>query len=170
MRTLRFAFRALAVAALSLTLAGGIASAAEAPKPAAGVRIDKVEVVVSVVGPVVLLMVGNRAIPIFVDATVADSILAALSGQKLPRPLSHDLMHSILKAYEGKVTRVAISLKGSTFHGDLTVDMAGVTRVFDSRSSDAIALAIHFGAPIWVSRELLESQGKDLDQPEVRRL
>jgi len=134
------------------------------------VRISEVEVVVSPVGPVVLLKAENRAIPVFVDATVADSIHAALTKQKLPRPLSHDLMRSILAAYDGRVTQVVVTLQGATFHGALTVELAGSEKVFDSRSSDAIALAIHFQAPIFVSRELLESSAKPLAAPPGVRL
>ena len=109
----------------------------------------------------------------FVDQTVAESIHAALSKQKLPRPLSHDLMRAILQAYDGKVVQVVVTLKGATFYGALTIEVAGNSKVFDSRSSDAIALAIHFAAPIWVSRELLEKSGKPLekeDPPGTQRL
>ena len=74
-------------------------------------------------------------------------------------------MHSILEAFNGKVSRVVITLKGSTFYADLTVLLGGTTKVFDSRSSDAIALAVHFKAPMLVSRELLEKAGKVLDEP-----
>jgi bifunctional DNase/RNase len=113
-----------------------------------------------------LLKAESKAIPVFVDQTVAESIHAALSKQKLPRPLSHDLMRSILQAYDGKVVQVVVTLKGSTFYGALTIEVAGTSKVFDSRSSDAIALAIHFAAPIWVSRELLEKSGKPLEKTE----
>ena len=130
------------------------------------VRIQEVEVALTTVGPVVLLKAESKAIPVFVDQTVAESIHAALSKQKLPRPLSHDLMRSILQAYEGKVVQVVVTLKGSTFYGALTIEVAGNSKVFDSRSSDAIALAIHFAAPIWVSRELLDKSGKPLEKTE----
>jgi bifunctional DNase/RNase len=100
-----------------------------------------------------------------VDAVVAQSIHGALTGAKFPRPLSHDLMRTILESFEGKVSRVVISLQGATYYGNLTVLMRGTTKVFDSRSSDAIALAIHFGAPILVSKELLQEVGQSLDQP-----
>ena len=130
------------------------------------VRIEHVEVRASLVGPVVLLTARERAIPIFVDGVVAASIQAALAGEKLPRPLSHELMRSILEGFEGKVSRVVIALKGQTFHADLTVSMRGSEKVFDSRSSDAIALAIHFGAPMFVSRELLERAGTVLEAPQ----
>jgi bifunctional DNase/RNase len=149
--------------ALLLSLSVRLAIAAQPAQER--VRIDEVEVAVSTVGPVVLLKAEARAIPVFVDETVAESIHAALTKRKLPRPLSHDLMHSILAAYDGKVVQAVVSLKGSTFYGELTIELAGKRKVFDSRSSDAIALAIHFAAPIWVSRELLEKSGELLDAP-----
>lgn len=132
------------------------------------VRIQQVEVVMSEVGPVVLLKAENRAIPVFIDVTVAESIHAALSGGKTRRPYTHDLMRSVLSAYEGRVTHVAITLKDTTFYAALTVVLRDNTKVFDSRASDAIALATHFKAPIMVSRELLEKQGKALDAPAPR--
>lgn len=147
----------------------GLALLAAAPAFAAQgadaglVRIESTEVALSPFGHVVLLRAQSRAIPIFVDAIVAQSIHGALTGEKFPRPLSHDLMRKILEGFEGKVTRVVITLKDATYYGDLTVAMGGTTRVFDSRSSDAIALAIHFKAPVLVPRELLEKAGTPLD-------
>ena len=128
----------------------------------AEVVIEKVEVKVSPQGPVVLLEVGEQAIPIYVDPTVAGSIQSVLSGLMLPRPLSHDLMHTILDAYSVKVDRVFISLKDGIYYGTMTVSLNGQTKIFDSRSSDAIALAIHFHTPIIVSQNLLESAGQRL--------
>jgi len=145
------------------------ASETSAPGPD-HLRISDVEVVLSPVGPVVLLKAGQRAIPVFVDATVAESIHAALQKQKLPRPLTHELVRTLLEAYDGRVDRVVVTLVEQTFHGALTVTLGGTTRVFDSRSSDAIALAVHFAAPIWVSRELLETAGKPLAVPGGRSL
>ncbi len=111
-------------------------------------------------GPVVLLHAEDRVIPIFVDVTVALSIQGALNGERLPRPMSHDLMHSILDAYGGKVLRTVITLKGGTYFGALTVAVRDQVKTFDSRSSDSIALAVHFKAPILVGRDLLDSAGK----------
>lgn len=124
------------------------------------VQIKDVEVRLSERGPVVLLKAEHRIIPIFVDPTVAGSIHGAVTGEKLSRPLSHDLMHTILTSFGGKVTQVAITLKDRTYYGALTVAMPSGSKVFDSRSSDAIALAIHFKAPILVGRDLLESAGQ----------
>lgn len=137
---------------------------------AAEVRIQQVEVMVSPVGPVVLLKAESKAIPVFVDATVAESIHAALSGGTLRRPFPHNLMHTILTAYGGTVTQVAITLKESTYFAALTVQLRNEIKVFDSRASDAIALATHFKAPIMVSRELLDAQGKVIDVPGAQSL
>ncbi len=124
------------------------------------VKIAEVTVRMSDHGPVVLLQAEGRTIPIFVDLTVALSIQSALSGEKLPRPMSHDLMHTILNAYGGKVTQTVITLKDGIYYGALTVAFKDQVKVFDSRSSDSIALAVHFKAPILVGRDLLESAGK----------
>lgn len=74
--------------------------------------------------------------------------------------MSHDLMHTILAAYGGKVTQTIITLKSGTYYGALTVMFNDQVKVFDSRSSDSIALAVHFNAPILVARDLLESAGQ----------
>lgn len=138
--------------------------------PAGLVQVEKVEVQLSVLGPVVLLRAQRKAIPIFVDAVVAESIHAALSGQKTQRPLSHDLMHTILKEFDARVSQVVVTLKEQTYYADLTVVMRDKSKVFDSRSSDAIALAIHFKAPILVSQELVDSVGREIKGPSERRL
>lgn len=130
------------------------------------VEIEDVEVRFTQHGPVVLLQAEQRVIPIFVDPTVAGSIQGALSGKKFRRPLSHDLMHTILETFGGSVVKTDITLNEGIFYADLTVSMNGGTKVFDSRSSDAIALAIHFKAPIFVGRDLLESAGKPIGETE----
>ena len=127
------------------------------------VAVESTEVRISEMGPAVLLRVGNRAIPVFVDPVVAQSIQGALGGHKPVRPLSHDLMHSVLTGFGGRVSQVVITLHDGIYYGALTVVMDGKTKVFDSRSSDAIALAIHARAPILVSRDLLDQVGIELE-------
>jgi bifunctional DNase/RNase len=134
------------------------------------VKIADVQVRLSDHGPVVLLKAEGKVIPIFVDHTVAGSIQGALIGEKLPRPLSHDLMHTILESFGGKVTKTVITLKDGTYYGALSVSFKDQEKVFDSRSSDSIALAIHFKAPILVGRDLLESAGKVLSEPKPQTL
>jgi bifunctional DNase/RNase len=148
-----------------------VAQAGESP-PATSeqVAITDVQVRISDHGPVVLLQAEGKAIPIFVDLTVALSIQGALSGATLPRPLSHDLMHTILETFGGHVTQTIITLKEGTYYGALTVVLRNEARVFDSRSSDSIALAIHFKAPILVGRDLLNSAGRVLGQSKAEDL
>ncbi len=134
------------------------------------IRIADVQVRMAEQGPVVLLMAEGKAIPIFVDVTVAGSIQGALTGEKLPRPLSHDLMHTIMETYGGRVTQTVITLKGGTYYGALSVTFKGEEKIFDSRSSDSIALAVHFKAPILVSRDLLESAGKVFPESKKQEL
>jgi bifunctional DNase/RNase len=138
---------------LSVLQAGTNASSSEQ------VTIADVKVRISDHGPVVLLQAEGKTIPIFVDLTVAVSIQGALNGEKLSRPLSHDLMHTILETFGGKVTQSVITLKGGTYYGALSVAFRDDVKVFDSRSSDSIAMAIHFKAPIIVGRDLLDSAG-----------
>lgn len=138
--------------------------------PAGAVTISRVEVRLSDRGPVVLLQAEGKFIPIFVDMTVAASIQGALKGERLPRPLSHDLMHTILETFGGKVTQTVITLKGGTYYGALSVALRDEVKTFDSRSSDSIALAIHFKAPIIVGRDLLNSVGRELEKSEAQVL
>lgn len=127
------------------------------------VKVEEVQVRLIANSPVVLLRVGEKAIPIFVDPTVAGSIQSALTGEKFPRPLSHELMFHILGAYEVKVDRVFITLREGVYYGTLTLSQNGHLKLFDSRSSDAIALAVHFQSPIMVQKSLLDSVGKLLE-------
>ncbi len=138
--------------------------------PSDPVTITDVQVRFSDHGPVVLLQAEGKAIPIFVDLTVALSIQGALNGEKLSRPLSHDLMHTILDAYGGKVLRTVITLKDGTYYGALTIAVQDQVKTFDSRSSDSIALAIHFKAPIIVGRDVLNSAGRVLGQSKAEDL
>jgi bifunctional DNase/RNase len=154
------------IACASVLMGASLVCAAAEDSPGAPgpgqVRIQNVEVLATFAGPVVLLKVYDRAVPIFVDAIVAESIQGALTRKKGPRPLTHDLMHSVLSAFDGKVSQVVVTLKDRTFYAALTVSVGSSVKVFDSRSSDAIALAIHFKAPILIPQELLDTSGVDV--------
>ena len=153
------------------TLALPVAQAGESPSATSEqVTITDVQVRFSDHGTVVLLQAEGKAIPIFVDLTVALSIQGALNGEKLSRPLSHDLMHTILETFGGRVTQTIITLKEGTYYGSLAVAFGNEVKVFDSRSSDSIALAIHFKAPIIVGRDLLNSAGRVLGQSKAEDL
>ena len=163
----QFVFSFCFLSALALPVAQ---AAGASPANSEQVTIADVQVRISDHGIVVLLLAEGKAIPIFVDLTVALSIQSALNGEKLSRPLSHDLMHTILDAYGGKVVRTVITLKGGTYYGALTVAMQDQLKTFDSRSSDSIALAVHFTAPIVVGRDLLESAGRAVEKSKTEDL
>jgi len=160
----------LSILFLGLVLSQSTRAGQQESTPSDPVTIAQVEVRLSDHGPVVLLQAEGKAIPIFVDMTVAVSIQGALKGEKLPRPLSHDLMHDILQAFGGKVTQTVITLKGGTYYGALSVSLHDDVKTFDSRSSDSIALAIHFNAPIIVGRDLLNSAGQVLEKSKAETL
>ncbi len=71
-------------------------------------------------------------------------------------------MHTILQALDAKVSQVVITQKDGIFYGALTIVAGKTARVFDSRSSDAIALAIRFKAPILLSPKLVDELGVEL--------
>ena len=148
--------------ALALPVAQAAASPSATPEQ---VTITDVKIRMSDHGPIVLLQAEGKVIPIFVDVTVAVSIQGALNGEQLSRPMSHDLMRTILEAFGGTVTKTVITLKNGTYSGALTVAFKDNVKVFDSRSSDSIALAIHFKAPIIVGRDLLNSAGRLPEKP-----
>jgi uncharacterized protein len=152
-------------AGIALSVAAPFAAAGEAPKKAGEVRVESVQVKVSEAGPVVLLVVGGKAVPIFVDTPVAQGIQGALMQQKPQRPLSHDLMTTIIEALGARVSQVVITEKNAIFYGALTIVAGNAPQVFDSRSSDAIALAIRFKAPILLDPRLVDAFGVELPKP-----
>lgn len=163
----RFVLSLCVLGALALPVAqAGESSSATSEQ----VTITDVKVRFSDHGPVLLLEAEGKTVPIFVDLTVALSVQGALNGDQLSRPLSHDLMHTILETFGGKVTQTVITLKGGTYYGALTVAFKDDAKVFDSRSSDSIALAIHFKAPIIVGRDLLNSAGRLPEKPKADTL
>ena len=163
----RFVLILCVLRALTLSIAQADASPTATSEQ---VTITDVKGRMSEHGPVVLLQAEGKAIPIFVDVMVAVSIQGALNGERLPRPMSHDLMHTILESFGGTVTQTVITLKSGTYSGALTVAFQDNVKVFDSRSSDSIALAIHFKAPIIVGRDLLNSAGRLPEKPKADTL
>lgn len=96
---------------------------------------------------------GPRRLPIIIGAFEAQSIALEMEGIKPPRPLTHDLLKSVIDILGGALNDVTISeLREGTFYARLTIDSQEV----DSRPSDAIALAVRYGVPIYVSDEVMQ--------------
>jgi uncharacterized protein len=96
---------------------------------------------------------GNRRLPIIIGAFEAQSIALEMEGIKPPRPLTHDLIKNILESVGAELAEITISeLKDGTFYAKLSLD----SQEIDARPSDAIALAVRFGAPIYVSDKVMD--------------
>jgi bifunctional DNase/RNase len=96
---------------------------------------------------------GNRRLPIIIGAAEAQAIALEMEGIKPPRPLTHDLMKNIIGAFGAELTDVVIDeLRDGTFYAKLNID----NQVIDSRPSDAIALAVRYGAQIFVASAVMD--------------
>lgn len=101
-----------------------------------------------------------RYLPIWIGHFEADAIAIPMQNVPVSRPLTHDLLGSIVGALGGKVTQVVISeLADETFYAKLVIDADGRHVEVDARPSDAIALAIRAKVPIYVDESVLEQAG-----------
>ncbi len=105
---------------------------------------------------------GSRILPIIIGLLEASSIKMKLSGLTPPRPLTHDLLYSIVEVLNARIEKVVVDkLENSTFHAKLFIRSEnGDSRVIDARPSDSIALSVRSKAPIFVEEEVLEQSGK----------
>lgn len=108
---------------------------------------------------------ADRYLTIWIGADVADAIAFRLQDVSVPRPQTHDLMLALVEELGGTVKAVTVSdLKDDTFFATIQVEQDGKTLEIDSRPSDAIALAVRAGVPIYVSDEVLDRAGIVLDE------
>lgn len=115
------------------------------------------------VAPIVFLENSEKKVlPIYVGAAEAFSIQTALENLPYPRPLTHDLIISILKGLETKIEKVVIdNLEGGIFFAKLVVKRDGEEFEFDARPSDSLALAIRVNAPVYVAKRVMETASVD---------
>lgn len=158
----------LAVALLvSLVL---VALSKEASPPFIEMEVKAVRVDAIGHSPVVLLAdkEGNKVLPIWIGLLEATAIDKELKNMTSPRPMTHDLLHSILNQVQVKVKEVKIvELKDQTYYATLFLKLnKGVIEV-DARPSDAIILALKSKIPIFVSAKILDQQGIALTKEEA---
>ena len=112
--------------------------------------------------PVVILQEtgGKRILPIWIGRAEARAIAMELAGQKFQRPLTHDLMKTIINGLDATIRKVTIAeLRDNTFYAKLFVERRDEEIVgIDARPSDSIALALRTQSPIFVADELLKTQ------------
>jgi|SRR5690554_1616074 bifunctional DNase/RNase len=123
--------------------------------------------------PIVLLkeLDGDRYLPIWIGAPEATSIATALEKVTTPRPLTHDLLRSVIDVLGAVASRVVITeMRDSIFFADITFDAQGKEVAVSSRPSDAIALAVRTGTPIFASPAVLDEAAviieEEVDQEE----
>lgn len=107
---------------------------------------------------------GNRRLPIVIGGFEANSIAMVWERMKMSRPLTHDLLRNILDAYHINLREVVISnLIDGIFHARLICEQGGITTEIDSRTSDALALAVRYQCPIYTYEFILEAAGVVFD-------
>ena len=108
---------------------------------------------------------SDRYLPIWIGPAEADAIAVRLQEVAVSRPLTHDLLRSIIDALGGNIQYIVVNdLANDTFYARIIMDVDGRTLEIDSRPSDAIALAVRVQAPIFADEAVLEKAGVRLDR------
>ena len=109
----------------------------------------------------------RRVLPLVIGLEEGRSIGVAFHKIGTPRPLTHDLMKTIVEEYGGSVTSVVITkMERETFYAELRLKRAGREFTINCRPSDAIGLAIRTSAPVFVRREVMTRHGVDPANPD----
>jgi len=107
----------------------------------------------------------DRYLPIWIGPAEADAIAVKLQGVSVPRPLTHDLLQSVIDALGASVNSIIVNeLRNDTFYAKITLDVDGSQMEVDSRPSDALALAVRAEMPIYVEESVLDKAGILLDK------
>jgi uncharacterized protein len=123
--------------------------------------------------PIVLLKTADddKFLPIWIGHPEAAAILMKLQGASSPRPMTHDLLTEVISELQGEIVKVTVTeLRENTYYASITIVQDGREVEIDSRTSDAIALAVRCDARIFASEEVIEEAGiefqaDDDDQP-----
>lgn len=108
---------------------------------------------------------GNRRLPVIIGTGEAQAIAIRLEGLKPYRPLTHDLFHSMASAFHIMVTEVnIIKLEEGIFYSELVCERSNARIKIDSRTSDAIALALRFRCPIYVTEAIMNKAALIFDE------
>jgi len=127
------------------------------------VRVEIIALMPTQAGCAVFLGDGSKTILFFIDPAVGLSINTVMSGQKMPRPLTHDLYMLTLRAFGATVSRVMITaVEGDVFYARLILEaeneiMERKIIELDARPSDCLAIAARAEAPVYVAADVWES-------------
>ena len=110
----------------------------------------------------------DHAIPIWIGLLEATSIASALQKIEFDRPMTHDLFKNVAEKFKADVTRIEVcDLKENTFFAKIYFESGDISFDIDARPSDAIAIALRFGAPIYVDDKVVQRSKSGEAQPEV---
>ena len=107
----------------------------------------------------------ERYLPIWIGPAEADAIAVKLQGVTVPRPLTHDLLRSVINTLGATINSIIVSdLKNDTFYAKIIFDVDGEQMEIDSRPSDALALAVRAEVPIYAEEAVLDKASILLDK------
>ncbi|MDY6932285.1 MAG: bifunctional nuclease family protein [Halobacteriota archaeon] len=136
------------------------------------VKIDGVYMVGTRMQPVPVVLLSDEqgnSVPIYIGVAEAISIKSALMNETTPRPMTHDLMVSLIGCLDGTVARILIDdLDEGVYYARLFIKKNGSQKELDARPSDCIALALRSDAEILVSESVFEKAA--LDKEELKKL
>ena len=108
---------------------------------------------------------SDRYLPIWIGPAEADAIAVKLQDLSVPRPLTHDLLLTVLEALGGSIKHILVdNLENDTFYAKIAIDVGGEMKEIDSRPSDAMALAVRTQVPIYATEELMEKAAILMDK------
>jgi len=108
---------------------------------------------------------AGRVLPIFIGGPEATAIAFALEEVETPRPMTHDLMKDLLDEVGVRLERVTVTeLREATFYAEIVLSSAGTVHSVSARPSDAVALAVRYGAPVFAEEGVLEEAGRAPDE------
>jgi bifunctional DNase/RNase len=104
---------------------------------------------------------AGRVLPIFIGGPEATAIAFALEEVETPRPMTHDLMKDLLDEVGVRIERVVVTeLRDATFYAEIVLSQAGTVHSVSARPSDAVALAVRYGAPLFAEEGVLDEAGR----------
>jgi len=107
---------------------------------------------------------GNRRFSVMIGEPEAQSIALKMNNKKSPRPLTHDLIKSILKSFDAELVKVLIyDMINDVFYSELHIMSADKVLIVDARTSDAVALAVRTDCPIFIKSDILDIVGTEVE-------
>ena len=104
---------------------------------------------------------GQHMVPIWMGMFEANAIAIQIENVASPRPMTHDLLKNVIEDLNADIKKIVVhDLKGNTFYAFLYLEVNGETVAVDARPSDAIALALRAGAPIFIDKKVIENAKK----------